>query len=197
LSFYRPLYIKHYEAGLTQSRQNFLLPNDAYPILQNMFVWRERLKRKSGYRLLGRLRRLLEDQDLGTLDANGDGTFDIRTLLSLEVNANLEPESLNLSDGVNTFTDDGLGVITGVPSGSGTINYQTMIMTITGGDPNATLLASFGYYPNLPVIYLIQGLKNLSLELHGQETIPIFSGQRTIGLEMEIEKYFGSQIFQE
>ena len=156
MSFYRPLYIKHYEAGLTQSRQNFLLPNDAYPILQNMFVWRERLKRKSGYRLLGRLRRLLENQNLGALDANGDGTFDIRTLLSLEANADIELESLSLSDGVNTFTDDGLGVITGVPSGSGTINYQTMIMTITGGDPNATLLASFGYHPNLPVMGIRQ-----------------------------------------
>lgn len=156
MSYYSPLYIKHFESGLTQSRQNFLLPDDAYPVLQNMFVWRERLKRKSGYELLGRLRRLLEAEDLGNLDGNGDGTFNIRTILSLESNADIEPDSIVLSDGVNDYTDDGEGVITGVPGGSGTINYQTMVLTITGGDPSATLLASFSYHPNLPVMGIRQ-----------------------------------------
>ena len=57
--------------GLVQQREEFLLPDDAYPTLQNAYVWRERIKRKKGYKLLGRLSRVLEDQSLGDTIATG------------------------------------------------------------------------------------------------------------------------------
>ncbi len=54
---YKPLKISGMETGLVQSRENFLLPDDAYPVLENAYVWRERIKRRQGLQILGRLRR--------------------------------------------------------------------------------------------------------------------------------------------
>lgn len=54
---YQPQYISGNAMGLVQGRENFLLPQDAYPVLENAYVWRERIKRRQGYELLGRLRR--------------------------------------------------------------------------------------------------------------------------------------------
>lgn len=54
---YAPLKITGMSSGLVESREEFLLPDDAYPKLRNAYVWRERIKRKKGCLLLGRLRR--------------------------------------------------------------------------------------------------------------------------------------------
>ncbi len=52
---YQPLFIAGNASGLVQNRQNFLLPNDAYPTLINMFLFREQLRRRQGVQFLGRL----------------------------------------------------------------------------------------------------------------------------------------------
>ena len=61
MSRYQPLYIQGMAGGLVQEREEFILPDDAYPVLQNAFVWRERIKRKNGSEFLGRLQRLIAD----------------------------------------------------------------------------------------------------------------------------------------
>lgn len=68
---YSPLKITGMSTGLVQQRENFLLPNDGYPTLKNAYVWRERLKRKKGCLLLGRLQRVLDSQSLGNTIATG------------------------------------------------------------------------------------------------------------------------------
>lgn len=151
---YTPLKIAGNAAGLVKYREDFLLPDDAYPVLENAFVWRERIKRKQGFELLGRLRRVLTGESLGNTDGSGNFSGDIITALTLESTSNIEPGSISISDGVNTFTDDGLGVITGTPSGSGTINYSTTAITLTGGAPAAALTMAVNYYPCLPVMGL-------------------------------------------
>ena len=50
---YKPQRIVGNTTGLVQSRENFLIADDAYPVLENAFVWRERIKRKQGFELLG------------------------------------------------------------------------------------------------------------------------------------------------
>ena len=54
---YKPLSVKGNATGLVQNREDFILPDDAYPVLENAYVWRERIKRKQGWQLLGRLSR--------------------------------------------------------------------------------------------------------------------------------------------
>lgn len=54
---YSPLKITGMNTGLVEQREEFLLPDDAYPQLRNAYVWRERIKRKKGCLLLGRLQR--------------------------------------------------------------------------------------------------------------------------------------------
>ena len=78
---YSPLYIKGMETGLVQSRQEFILPDDAYPTLENAYVWRERIKRKQAYQLLGRLRRTFADESVG-LSGASPWTFNIYASLT-------------------------------------------------------------------------------------------------------------------
>ena len=143
-SGYQPLFIKGPQTGLVESREEFLIPSDAFPILENAYVWRERIKRKQAYQLLGRLRRTLTNQALASTSST------LISQLSLESSAEIQAGSVVITDGTNTFTDNGLGVLVGVPAGSGTINYATSAYTVVGSI--APLTVTFSYFPCLPVM---------------------------------------------
>lgn len=157
MSFYTPIKIDKFETGLVEDRPEFLIPNDAFPVLENMFIWREKLIRKSGNILLGRLQRSVTALNIGMTSGGGaySNTFISGAALgAVEANASIIPGSVTLSDGVNTFTDNGLGVLTGTPGGSGTINYASTQITITGAAGGANLLATLTYAPGIPVMGL-------------------------------------------
>lgn len=240
---YQPISIASFETGLVQNRENFLLPNDAYPILQNAYVWRERLKRKKGVKLLGRLQRDVVDGNLGNSGAS-PWTFNIYSTLIppiiAEPNAQIQPGSVvitidpvPLTGAITGYTKDincivraiAHGLVTGqiitisgvivvpetgdnsinggpytisvinpnffrigvnslgwgtylaggmwtvqtgggqlidqgdgtletepVSGTSGTIDYLTGNVTITGGPVGFPTIITFGYYPSLPVM---------------------------------------------
>lgn len=96
---YKPLRITGPSTGLVQNREEFLLPDDAYPILQNAYVWRERLIRKKGYELLGRLQRTFTTQSIGTSGLS-PWTFNLFSSLAPpftpEPNAQITPGSVQI-----------------------------------------------------------------------------------------------------
>ncbi len=166
---YEALKITGMETGLVQEREEFLLPNDAYPTLENAYVWRERIKRKQGYALLGRLRRVLTAQVLGnTVGAVTTYTFAnifasfVPAVGASETNKSIQKGSLVITIGAPdtaTFTDNGLGGFTvtgaGVALGS-SVNYVTGAVTIvlSASAGGSAITAAINYYPNLPVMGL-------------------------------------------
>ena len=171
---YTPLHITANETGLIQSREEFLLPNDAYPYLENAYVWRERILRKKGYELLGRLRRLFTATSIG-LSAVSPWTFNLFALVSpaiTEANKELQLGSVRINIGATILIDQGNGTLQTSPvSGvSGTINYITGAITITGAGAGVASTATFNYYPGLPVM----GLRSRELNNINNEQLIAF-----------------------
>lgn len=163
---YQPLFIKKMETGLVQDRQQFILPDDAYPILENAYLFREQLRRRQGLALLGRLRRKFTALSLGNSGAS-PWSFTIWSTLvppiTPEATAQIEPGSVSINVGGTILIDQGDGTLATSPvSGvTGTINYETGSVTITGAGAGAATTITFNYFPGLPVM----GLR--SRELNG------------------------------
>ena len=127
--------VSNISKGLQTDIPAFSIDNDAFPYLQNFYVWRNRILRKRGTQLLGRLQRSINStvsNPIGTLDGAGAlGATSLISVFSLQSGAQIVPGSIQFYDGSNTYTDSN-GVLTGSAGGSGTINYATSVITITG-----------------------------------------------------------------
>ena len=170
-SGYQPLHITGMSTGLVQKRQEFILPDDAYPVLENAYVWRERIKRKQGFQLLGRLRRVIASAVLDTTVAGTPYTeFNILVASGItEPTAQIEPGSVEVTiTGGNaanaaTYSDDGDGTFTTTGNGDAalsTINYITGLFhgayVVNAVAPNSNINVAFNYFPGLPVMGLRQ-----------------------------------------
>jgi len=185
---YKPLKITGNQTGLVQEREEFLLPDDAYPILENAFVWRERIKRKQGFELLGRLRRILTLTSIGNISSAGASTqtfslFSAMGVAATQPNAEFEVGSkttitIVIGGVINrTLTDttgDGV-LIKNLPGGvitSASINYATGVLTIvfSGAAAASAATISAAYFPGLPVM----GLRSRELSNINNEQMVAF-----------------------
>lgn len=171
MSGYIPLKIAGNSTGLVKYREEFLLPDDAYPSLENAFVWRERIKRKQGYELLARLQR--DDQSVAGLSLTAQ-SINLISALNLGSTASIVPGSIDITgvtDGT-TYIDDlengALDAMGGTGVG-GSINYATGLLTITAGG-NQMITGTFSYYPGLPVM----GLRSRELSATNNEQMVAF-----------------------
>lgn len=116
-------FITGYETDIAPAKLN----NDAFPILENAHIWRNRIKERDGMKLVGRLKRALTAQSLGNTDAGGALNVDIITLLGLESTASIVPGSVTITIGAQTFTEPTPpdGTLIPINSGIGSINYAT------------------------------------------------------------------------
>lgn len=138
---YQPLKITGMSTGLVQEREEFLLPDDAYPTLQNAYVWREKILRKQGYQLLGRLQR-----NIGTTNGAGDLTVNITP-------TPIQSGIASFTVGSALFNDPGgaspVNLLTTGP-GTATLNRATGQLIISGSNINTAVQ----YFPGLPVMGL-------------------------------------------
>jgi hypothetical protein len=135
------IYIGNFPKGQVTSRLPFNIDNDAFPNLYNFYCWRGRLKRKRGTRLLGQMQ--IQSTLSSTLTAGA-----INLLTGLPSTSTLSPMGLSLTVGSNTYTAPTIpdGTLVGVPTGTGTVNYATGAVTISGGGGSA-ITGTFSYFP--------------------------------------------------
>ena len=151
--------------GLNTSRTPFVIDNDSFPTLINAYQWRGRVKRKRGTSYLGRLIRFfnstISSYNTGsttitlTDDGLGNGIGNLISGFNLQTNSYFIPGSIIITDistsPNNVYTDDSMGNLTGTPTGTGTINYASGAIFITGAATD-TVTVTFLYYPILPVL---------------------------------------------
>lgn len=201
---YQPYYISAFEndSGLNTYYEPFLIPEKAFPYLNNAYAWRGRVKRKLGNTFLNRLRRNLTAQASGNIASAGAGpvNYNLFTgmgLLVTEPNASIEPgnltnisiaiaapinQTLSNTDGSQTLIVTGAG-----PISSATIDYATGIITMifTGAAGASASTYTGAYYPGLPVM----GLRT-------QET-PAISENEFIAFDTKYAYRFASGSFSE
>ncbi len=140
---YSPLKITGMQTGLVQEREEFLLPDDAYPTLNNAYVWRERIKRKQGFQLLGRVQR-----NIGTTNGSGNATI---TISPLPIQTGVASFVIGTDIFVDPGTTDDPSVqvlLTNSAGATHTLNRVTGTLTITGSIASTPIQ----YYPGLPIM---------------------------------------------
>ena len=105
--------IANFSTGFENDREPFLINNDAFPVLQNSYVFRGKIYRKRGTELLGKLQRRVPasgTSQIGVLNGSGTlGSTSLITVFSLQSGSNIVPGSISFSDGTNTYTDNSAG----------------------------------------------------------------------------------------
>jgi hypothetical protein len=162
------IYIGNISKGQKSDRIAFNIDNDAFPNMFNFYTWRGRAKRKRGTKPLAQLELQVQSVltatpplswqvgTIVTLNGAGAGTVNLISRYGLPATSTITPASISFSDGVNTYTEPATpnGTLVGAPGGSGTINYATGAVTITGGAANGNLIGFFDYFPGQPVVGL-------------------------------------------
>lgn len=150
--------ISNFATGFEQDREPFLIKNDAFPVLQNAYIFRGRIQKKRGASKLGKLTR-----KLGTTDLSGDLTV---TLTNAPITAQTAFFLIG-SDFAQDTTGTGVPVtLTGNFLGTVTLNLTTGVLTITGSIPLADVLYSSG----LPVMG-IEDFENVNDSLDDAPTV--------------------------
>lgn len=163
--------IANIEVGLERDREPWLLPDKAFPTLEDAYLFRGRIKRRAGYADLGRLCEDATQQVLGVRGAAPDNYTGPLTIPGTAVQ--IQPGSVIITDGVTVFADDGAGTMV-VTAGSGTggaIDYFTGVFDVTftgavpAGPPNVT--ADFCLIYGRPVM----GLRSREISTINQEQL--------------------------
>jgi hypothetical protein len=123
------------EIGLERDREPWVLPDQAFPVLEDAYLFRGRIKRRAGYANLGRLSEAATTINDGARVAAPDN----RTgNLGLGGSLQIQPGSIVITDGTTVFQDNGDGTMT-VSGGNGTVNnplnYFTGFYDVTFDDP--------------------------------------------------------------
>lgn len=153
-----PHLIANPRIGAERDLEPFLLPEDAYPNLEDCYLWRGRVKRRQSYQLLGRLNR-----QIGTTNGAGDVTIPLPNFPLIPGASQFQIGTEILQDPKSTAGGDPVTLLT-TGSSVTTLNRITGVLTITG----AAIATPVLYFPGLPVMALASlesvGQNNESIE---------------------------------
>lgn len=161
--------IANMEIGLERDRLPWLLPDKAFPTLEDAYLFRGRIQRRRGFANLGRLCAQATTIDDGARVAAPDN----RTgNLALGGGLQVQPGSITITDGTTVFSDDVNGVMS-VTAGSGTVNAQPDYFT---GAYDVTFTANTGVtnvFISYSVIFgrPVMGLPTRELDVINQEQL--------------------------
>lgn len=192
------LVISNFKTGLETDRTAFIINNDAFPTLENAYIWRGRMLRKRGTTLLGRLEIDLTSQTLGNTSGTGSFTGNIISILginSIAAGAAIIPGTISITVGGQTFTENMPinGTLTNGTGGTGTIVYATGVLTLQT-DPvlmATPVVISFGYYPNLPVM----GLEDFEIGTINQPLMISFDTRFSYGFNQGTNDFYNVNFY--
>ena len=156
---YSPYFVGPYQTGLKKDLDSYLIPEDAFPVLENAYLWRGRVYKKGGYVRLGAESNFTYSGRLGirnfTIGTRGAGadTYNL-TITTNPLDLTIQPGTLLITDGVTTFVDNGTGGFTITPGANGTMlgvtNYTTSAINIrfNVGNNGAPVVAGYLIQPN-------------------------------------------------
>lgn len=153
-------FIGPYNTGLLRDRKPFLIPDEAFSTLENAYVWRNRVRKRFGARVMnGSVMPDVQQLftrfriNIGTTDAGGNFVGSVPTSAP---NTPIATPAIgqNFSVATTIFTVNMLGVpapMLSTGSATGTYNTTTGAVTING----AAALTPVYFFPALPVMGLL------------------------------------------
>ncbi len=165
-----PFLISNMQIGLERDREPWLLPDEAFPTLEDAYLFRGRIKRRLGFDNLDRLCQqgtAIDDGARVPPDDQRTGTIGLAGALQIQ------PGSVIITDSVTTFTDQGDGtflVTSGSGDSDGTIDYFTGAydVTFSGMDAGTSnVIITFCLFFGRPVM----GLRTRELSVINQEQL--------------------------
>lgn len=142
-SSFQPFAITEFKTGLFNYLQPWVRPVEAFDPLSNAFIDRGTLQKRRGYTEFGRL----AYRNVGIQIAVGTGVASYNGVLSTFP---IRAGTFTATNSVESFSDNGLGVLTGTVGGSGTINYTTGAWTLTFNSAVIAGVIIRGAYTYLP-----------------------------------------------
>jgi hypothetical protein len=153
LSSYTPFLIGRFTTGQFQYLQPWQSPEDAFNPFDNAYVYRGSIYKRNGSVICGHtgMLRYCNNEIIDT--GNGGGNY-AGVLSDFPIVAGSMTVSVTTSAGLETFTDNGAGVLTGSLGDSGTIDYTTGAWTLTfiGGRTVAANVPIVAHYVFTPAL---------------------------------------------
>lgn len=122
-----PIAIGTYNKGLQTNKKPFLLPDEAFSQLENAYVWRERVKKREGLELLGRLRRVFNTFNFFPFSTN-PFNFNLLTVTGFVSTANNGNPGKITTTYPHGLTTGDIIIISGIVGATG---YNNTVFTIT------------------------------------------------------------------
>ena len=166
-----------FKTGWQTSKEDFVVENDAFPVLENAIVDHGRVVKIAGYNKLGTTTIALNDTI--TVDTSTDPvSFNLfNTVLQ---NVPSEQSKLIVSGSVTltinsvNYTDVD-GVFVSGSTSIGSINYSTGVCTLPQANAASSIDVSLSYYPMLPLVGFYEYSDSFSLAfdiLHSYRVLP-------------------------